>query len=107
MKSFHGLLADAAQLAILITALAAAPMPSVHAARGTQPDLTASDQLRQFSSSGHILGFRAGGFYLTNTTYALHVQFVGANPVAPQSDAAAASGERGAPPLQRVNYANL
>ncbi|RPI27080.1 MAG: hypothetical protein EHM61_09655 [Acidobacteria bacterium] len=105
MKRLQHLLAI---LVVLSTALAIAPVSSVNATRCTQADITGSDLHLQFSSSGHILGFRAGGFYLTNTTYALHVQFVGATPVAPQSDAAAASGERGAPPpLRRVTYANL
>ena len=93
---------------LLTAALSAAIGPSAQAARRrTQPDITASDPLLQFSSSRHILGFRAGEFYLTNSAHALRVQFVDANPVAPKSDGRAASPERGAPALKRVTYANL
>jgi len=96
-----------ATVVLLTCALAPGFVSSVQAARRTQPDISASDRLLQFSSSGHILGFGAGEFYLTNARYGLHVQFVGANPVAPQSDGSSASAGRGLTPLQRVRYANL
>ncbi len=46
-------------------------------------ETAASDSLLQFTSKGHAVGFRAGEFYLSNATYALRVQFLNANPVAP------------------------
>lgn len=41
----------------------------------------AESDLLQFSHTGHIFGFKSGSFYLSNAGYALHVDFIGANPV--------------------------
>ncbi len=85
-----------------------------------QVQLRASaNALAQFTSQGHVLGFGAGEFLLSNTTYALRVAFVGANEVMPQSEQGAtteiaamngiASLEmtNAAPELSRVTYTNL
>lgn len=56
-------------------------------ARPLQPNsVAARETLAQFTSQGHILGFRASEFFISNATYALRVQFVGANAVMPQTD---------------------
>jgi len=41
----------------------------------------AAPQLWQFSNGGHVLGFKAHEWYVTNATYLLTTQFVGANEV--------------------------
>jgi hypothetical protein len=63
-------------------------------------------ELLQFSSGGHALGFAADGVYAAAGDHALHVAFMGANAVRPQSDSPA--GQDGnAAPLGRVVYENL
>jgi hypothetical protein len=62
--------------------------------------------LLQFTAGGHALGFAAGGMYAATGTHALHVEFVDANSVQPQSDTPA-SKQGQAAALSRVTYANL
>jgi hypothetical protein len=61
--------------------------------------------LLQFQSAGHVLGFAQGELYVSNGTYALHLEFVDAAPVAPQ----AADRATGSAPaaLTKVTYPDL
>ena len=62
--------------------------------------------LLQFSSAGHMLGFATDGTYAANGSHALHVNFVGAGPVVPQSDMPA--GQQGqAAAFSQVSYPEL
>ncbi len=119
--------------ALLVLLLMPAPL-----ARGNPPPPLSHDAaigpatsnaLLQFTSQGHILGFRTGEFYISNAIYALRVEELDANPVTPASDTPSVSNERNrespsrefprdyasrsvrdnlrAPPLNRVTYANL
>jgi hypothetical protein len=66
--------------------------------------------LKQYRSDGHVLGFGTDGYYLSNGTYAVKVEFMGAAPVAPAGhDGEAADSEAGGgtAPLSRVSYAGL
>jgi len=67
----------------------------------------APGDLLQFQSGGHAVGFAAGKMVVSNGAYALRIEFVGANAVAPQAaDSGAATGGA-APHLERVTYPNL
>jgi hypothetical protein len=78
----------------------------------------------QFTSQGHVLDFRTGEFYVSNGAYALRIEYLGANPVAPKSDTAYSRTSPLTPPtssllitqsfdrsssapLHRVIYSNL
>ncbi len=63
--------------------------------------------IAQFNSEGHILGFGSDEFFASNAAYALHVKFVGANPVALTSATPVQATDRSAPRLSRVTYPNL
>lgn len=66
--------------------------------------------LRQFTSSGHILGFRADAVYVASCSHALHIEFVDANLEIPISDTpndASSNNAQLAAPLSRVSYPNL
>ena len=67
----------------------------------------APGDLLQFQSGGHVVGFTAGKMYVSNGTYALRVEFVGADKVAPQAADSASANDGAAPPLARVTYPNL
>ncbi len=90
---------------IIILAIIAA-FTSAHS---PQPNsVAARETLAQFTSQGHVLGFRAGEFFLSNATYALRVQFVGANVVMPQSDAMhQTTNNSSLPSFSHVTYRNL
>ncbi len=81
---------------------ASTPLPLDHRAVSD----AASNAPMQFTSQGHILGFRTGEFYVSNATYALRVEFLDANPIAPMSDTPSISDGH-ALPLSHVTYANL
>lgn len=66
-----------------------------------------SPALAHFTSQGHVLGFAREAFFVSNSTYALHVRFINANAVAPVSETATETSRAAAPPLSRVTYANL
>jgi len=115
-------------LVVLSLLLAALPVQAAHASAAA-PAPAAAGNLLQFTSAGHILGFNTGGMYAATGSHALHVDFVGANSVAPQADATASpalprpvlgkpdlaqaaaslkSGPTGqAAQLSQVTYANL
>src|SRR5690349_4702874 len=69
------------------------------------------DQLLQFTSRGHILGFSSHGVYVAGGSHALHVEFVNPRETTPVSDAApdegAADREQRPMPLSQVAYPNL
>ena len=65
-------------LALLLASLGGALAPAA-------PAEVAPADLLQFRSAGHVLGFAPGGMYVSNGSYALHVEFVGANAAAPQA----------------------
>ncbi len=110
MKSSRlGLAARAGALVVLLLVLSPSarghpPLPLV---RRAALDPAAQNTLLQFTSHGHVLGFRTGEFYTSNGTYALRVEFPDANSIAPASDTPSASNTDTAPPLSRVTYANL
>jgi hypothetical protein len=62
-----------------------------------------AENLLQFASGGHALGFSADGVYAAAGDHALHVAFAGANAVQPQADSPGSQEES----LGRVVYANL
>ncbi|HYJ04970.1 MAG TPA: SBBP repeat-containing protein, partial [Chthoniobacterales bacterium] len=67
---------------------------------------TVPDNLLQFTSGGHILGFAADAIYVAGRSHSLRVQFVNARPTKPTS-AAAPNGAQRAIPLSQVTYPNL
>ena len=83
--SFHLLVV----LSILLAALPAQAAQAKIVAPAPAAAPGAAGNLLQFSSGGHILGFNAGGMYAATGSHVLHVDFVGANPVAPQADSTA------------------
>lgn len=72
---------------------------------GTNPISNSTSRL-QFTSLGHALGFGKRDWVLSNGTYALHVELLGAHSVAPVSSTAARDQKQAAP-LERVMYWNL
>ena len=72
-----------------------------------EPAAAAPLDLLQFQSAGHVLGFGPGRMYVSNGTYALRVEFVGAGNVAPQAAASTPAGGEAAPALTPVTYRNL
>ncbi len=73
------------------------------------PDTTApSAGLRQFTADGHVLGFADGSVLVATGNHSLKVEFVNANPVAPQSDQPGGDGkDNKAPALSEVRYPGL
>ncbi len=82
------------------------PPPAAQAASAKIAPVAEAPSLLQFASSGHILGFSVDGMYAATGSHALHVDFVNANRVQPQS-APPASTDGAAAPLSQVTYANL
>ncbi len=67
-----------------------------------------SANLRQFSAKGHVLGFDVGSVLVASGNHALKVEFVNANPVAPQSDQSGGNGkDNKTPALSEVRYPGL
>lgn len=104
----HKFIVALSTLAVLVTLtlLHASTIVSVSAATVTSrmPEPTA---LLQFVSQGHVLGLHSNGFFLSNATYALQVNFVRANNVTPISETSAQTKNGAAPPLTHVEYPNL
>ncbi|MBI5034784.1 MAG: SBBP repeat-containing protein [Chloroflexi bacterium] len=68
--------------------------------------VTNKNVTRQFTASGHIIGSQPNGVYIASTTHALHIEFVNANPVQPQSTMPpSTSGQATA--LDQVTWQNL
>jgi hypothetical protein len=62
----------------------------------------AGSNLLQFTSAGHVLGFSSGGVMIASADHMLKTEFINANPVIPQSDAA-----DGTAAFSRVTYSGL
>lgn len=75
--------------------------------RANSPPIPSTVILAQFTSQGHVLGFGSDEFFASNAAYALHIKFVGANPVAPTSATPVQANDSTAPRLPRVTYPNL
>ena len=65
-----------------------------------------SGLLQQFTSSGHVTGFKSGEINIVAIDHAVNIKFVGANAVAPIS-ATPASSTEGVQLLNSVTYKNL
>lgn len=108
-KGENGMQSIVKQLgAVVVAALLAAGVVCPSAASAVEGTRRAAvEAIQQFRAGGHVAGFGPGAFYMSNATYALRVEFVGAHPATPQSEIAAETPAKGAPPLGRVTYANL
>ena len=97
-------------LVLLLAALGILPTTPALAAIASVRDSGTSDLL-QATSGGHVLGFQPGAMVVSNGTYALRVEFLGAADVAPktsQEDAGApARSGQAALPLTQVTYRDL
>ena len=65
------------------------------------------ETLLQFTSAGHVLGFRADGVIVASARHMLRIDLVGAHPVTPVSQGGTAGTDRRAPaaqPFTRVTY---
>ena len=88
--------------------LAAALLPLILAAPASAATPNrASSALEPYTSGGHILGFGAKGYSVSNGTYALSVEFVGAAPLEPVAEGSEGGTEGAAAALGRVSYAGL
>ncbi|MBI5034786.1 MAG: SBBP repeat-containing protein [Chloroflexi bacterium] len=78
------------------------------ALHGTSAEAMTTNEnlMQQFTSGGYILGFKSDGVYLASTTHALHVEFVNANPVQPQSTVPPTTSGQAAT-LDQVTWRNL
>jgi hypothetical protein len=85
---------------------AAMPPQIVSAAIAVLTAKPEAPELLQLTAGGHALGFAADGVYAATGSHALHVEFVGANDVQPQSGSAA-EGEGQAAALDQVTYVGL
>ena len=84
------------------------PAVPLAVAAPANPPVTANTALQQFTAGGHLLGFGVGQVYLASGSHALQVQFLDAQPVAPQSASAGGAGQPPkAPALSEVRYPNL
>ena len=84
------------------------PAAPLAVAAPANPPVTANTALQQFTAGGHLLGFGVGQVYLASGSHALQVQFLDAQPVAPQSASAGGAGQPPkAPALSEVRYPNL
>jgi hypothetical protein len=90
-------------LTTLTLLLAILPIQAVQAAL---VESNAPTDLLQFAAGEHALGFAAGSVYAATGSHALHVDFVNANRVQPQSDTPT-SLQGQAASLSRVTYADL
>ena len=59
--------------------------------------------LEKYVSHGHVLGFDSRGYYVSNGTYSMRMDFVGASPSVPHAKASKGRGDE-ATPLERVTY---
>ncbi len=66
-------------------------------------------EMLQFTSGGHVLGFSRNCVYVATGSHALRVEFVNAHPTSPISAGVPSDGNatRKASPLSRVTYSNL
>ena len=67
-----------------------------------------TNDLRQFTAGGHVLGFWSGGMFLASGDHVLKVEFVNARPVSPRDVSGHTENPQGLPkPLGIVSYPHL
>src|SRR6185369_15755957 len=97
----------AATSAVLISILTLAPIAQAGTLAFVHDPEVVNHQskLLQFTSEGHVLGFKNGGVVIASARHLLKVDFLGSKGVAPTS------GEKNstdvAQPLHRVKYQNI
>jgi hypothetical protein len=99
-------LRETLQRAVHVVVACLLALALVGPAAPTRAEVSPSDNLLQFTSGGHILGFNAGGVVVATGSHAYRVQFVNAA-TTPVADTSAAHEGSGAPPLSRVTYPDL
>ncbi len=70
----------------------------------------ASDEMLQFKSGGHLLGFRKGDVFIASGDHALRIEFVDSRPVSPVTDEIALDTVKDSKyetPLGRIIYKDL
>jgi hypothetical protein len=67
----------------------------------------ADGTLLQFTSGNYVLGFGSKGIYAATGSHTLHVEFVGAGNIQPETEAPQTSVIVKASPLSHVRYSNL
>ena len=105
MKTNHVL-----KFAVMFVALGGAVVfVGRHSEAGKATDPTATNDILQFTSSGHVLGFAMNSVYVANGSHALRVEFVNARSTNPVGAAAPSDGksDKKATPLSQVTYPNL
>jgi len=84
-------------------------VPAAAALAGnSDPDGT-SENLLQFTSGGHVLGFDSDGAIIASADHMLKIQFIGSSGAAPKADTVATAGTNNstASPLSRVTYQDV
>lgn len=69
-----------------------------------------TDELLQFVSGGHVLGFRADDVTIASGDHALRIEFVGSQSISPEDEGATQNSDQsqnGPRPLDRVIYKDL
>jgi len=86
----------------------ALPMTTPLPEGGTTLTSLPTPELQTFTAGGHVLGFAPRYLLTASGHHGLKVEFLNAQPVIPQSDTPAATGQESpAPPLTQVRYPNL
>ena len=107
-RLIFGLLAVALAVVYLATALPAIAATPVEISSNTVDYAGDGDveQLLQFTSGGHVLGFGSQGVYLAGLDHALRVEFAGGVPVQPIAEAGGTT-QIGTAPLGLVTYTDV
>src|SRR6185369_1652190 len=94
--------------AILISVLAFSPIAQASTLTAARHQQVLSDQAKplQFTSQGHVLGFKDNGVIVASARHALKVDFLGSKGVTPKSDSAANDTDK-VQSLSRVTYQNI
>lgn len=88
----------------LLACLLAGVLGSMWAASPVAAAPEEDSEMQQYLSGEHVLGFRPGGYVMSNGRYALAVDLLGANAVSPTSTRAFSPAGEDAAPLGRVSY---
>jgi uncharacterized delta-60 repeat protein len=75
-----------------------------------EKSIALTDEMLQFTSGGHILGFRKGEVFIASVDHALRIEFVNARAVSPVSEGVcsdAKNNQKAAKSLERVTYSDL
>ncbi|MDM8554216.1 SBBP repeat-containing protein, partial [Desulfococcaceae bacterium HSG7] len=78
--------------------------------KNSRTPVVGSEKMMQFTSGGHVIGFRNDGVYFATGNHALCVAFENSSGAAPRAESAsdsAGKAKNNAPPLQKVTYKNL